>query len=56
MQVSLTKVVSAVIGAGLLVAKPASGSVLKDLLSTVTTEALIEECELRGLSVEASDD
>ncbi len=35
--------------------KPTSGSVLKDLLATVSTEVLIEECEHRGLRVEAPD-
>ncbi len=35
--------------------KPTSGSVLKDLLATVSTEVLIEECEHRGLKVEAPD-
>jgi len=34
---------------------PASGSVLKDMLRTVSTEVLIEECERRGLKVEATD-
>ncbi len=32
-----------------------SGSVLKDMIATVSTEVLIEECERRGLRVEASD-
>ena len=32
-----------------------SGSVLKDMLATVSTEVLIEECERRGLRVEATD-
>ncbi len=31
-----------------------SGSVLKDLLKTISTEVLIEECERRGLKVEAT--
>ena len=35
--------------------KPTSGSVLKDLLATLSTEVLIEECERRGLGVEATD-
>lgn len=35
--------------------KPTGGSVLKDLLATVSTEVLIEECERRGLRVEATD-
>ncbi len=34
---------------------PTSGSVLKDLLKTISTEALIEECERQGLKVEATD-
>ena len=34
---------------------PTSGSVLKDLLKTISTEVLIEECERRGLRVEATD-
>ncbi len=32
-----------------------SGSVLGDLLKTISTEVLIEECERRGLRVEAPD-
>ena len=32
-----------------------SGSVLQDMLKTVSKEALIEECERRGLKVEAPD-
>ena len=35
--------------------KPTSGSVLIDLLRTVSTEALVEECRRRGLKVEAPD-
>ncbi len=35
--------------------KPTSGSVLNDLLRTVSTEVLIKECERRGLKVEAID-
>ncbi len=35
--------------------KPTSGSVLKDMIETVPTEVLIEECERRGLRVEAPD-
>ncbi len=35
--------------------KPTSGSVLKDMLKAVSTEVLIEECERRGLKVEATD-
>ncbi len=34
---------------------PTSGSVLNDLLRTVSTEVLIKECERRGLKVEATD-
>ncbi len=34
---------------------PTSGSVLRDLLKTISTEVLIEECERRGLRVEATD-
>lgn len=34
---------------------PTSGSVLKDLLKTISTEVLIEECDLRGLRVETPD-
>ena len=34
---------------------PASGSVLQDMLKTLSTEVLIEECERRGLKVEATD-
>ncbi len=34
---------------------PTSGSVLKDLLKAISTEALIEECERRGLKVETTD-
>ncbi len=34
---------------------PGSGSVLGDLLKTISTEALIEECEHRGLKVEATN-
>ncbi len=33
----------------------ASGSVLKDVLRTFSNEVLIEECERRGLKVEATD-
>ncbi len=33
----------------------ASGSVLQDMLEAVSTEVLIEECERRGLKVEATD-
>ncbi len=33
----------------------ASGSVLQDMLRTLSTEVLIEECERRGLKVEATD-
>ena len=33
----------------------ASGSVLLDVLRKVTTPLLIEECERRGLKVEATD-
>jgi hypothetical protein len=33
----------------------ASGSVLQDMLKTVSTPVLIEECERRGLKVEATD-
>ena len=33
----------------------ASGSVLQDMLRTVSNEVLIEECERRGLMVEATD-
>ncbi len=33
----------------------ASGSVLQDMLKTVSTEALTEECERRGLKVESID-
>ncbi len=33
----------------------ASGSILKDMLRTVSNEALIEECGRRGLKVEATD-
>ena len=33
----------------------ASGSVLQDMLKTVSTEVLIEECGRRGLKVEATD-
>ncbi len=33
----------------------ASGSVLQDMLGTVSTEVLIEECERRGLKMEATD-
>ena len=38
-------------------AKPnsTSGSVLKDMIAAVSTEVLIEECERRGLKVEAPD-
>ncbi len=38
-------------------AKPnsASGSVLQDMLRTVSTEVLIEECDRRGLKVEVTD-
>ncbi len=32
-----------------------SGSVLKDMIAAVSTEVLIEECERRGLKVEAPD-
>ncbi len=32
----------------------ASGSVLQDMLKTLSTEALIEECERRGLKMEAT--
>ena len=34
---------------------PAGGTVVGDLLRTISTEALIEECERRGLNVEATD-
>ncbi len=34
---------------------PTSGSVLKDLLKAISTEELIEECERRGLRMEATD-
>ncbi len=33
----------------------ASGSVLQDMIKAVSTEVLIEECERRGLRVEATD-
>ena len=33
----------------------ASGSVVGDMLKTVSTEVLIEECERRGIKVEATD-
>ncbi len=33
----------------------ASGSVLLDMLKTISTEVLIEECERRGLKVEVTD-
>ncbi len=36
-------------------ADSASGSVPKDLLKTISTEVLIEECEHRGFKVEATD-